>query len=88
MAFSLSKGNMFSAEETWQALLLYTLADTYPAGVPRQTYSTRVQVISAPRLAGDRNPRQANTTKQFSQSEQNLILLIDLHFNSMNENSH
>jgi len=33
----------------------------YPAGVPRHTYSTREQVIRAPRLAGDRNPRHANT---------------------------
>ena len=42
-------------------LLLYILADTYPPGVPRQTYNTRTQVISAPRLAGDKKPRQANT---------------------------
>ena len=40
---------------------LYILAATYPAGVPRHTNNTRAQVISAPLLAGDKNPRHANT---------------------------
>ena len=30
----------------------------YPAGVPRQTNSTMAQVIKAPLLAGDKNPKR------------------------------
>jgi hypothetical protein len=41
--------------------LLYRRDDTYPAGVPKQTYKTSAHVIKAPRLAGLKNPRQANT---------------------------
>jgi len=40
--------------------LLYIRAATYPAVVPKQTYNTIAQVISAPLLAGERKPRQAN----------------------------
>jgi hypothetical protein len=45
----------------YKILLLYNLADTYPAGVPRQTYNTKAQVIKAPLFAGDKNPRHAKT---------------------------
>lgn len=40
--------------------LLYIRAAAYPAVVPRQTYKTIAQVISAPLLAGERKPKQAN----------------------------
>lgn len=40
--------------------LLYILADVYPAIAPKQTKTTIAQVIKAPLLAGDKNPRHAN----------------------------
>ena len=33
---------------------------SYPAGVPKKTNNTIIAVISPPRVAGERNPRQAN----------------------------
>mmetsp|Transcript_39708 Transcript_39708/g.55393 ORF Transcript_39708/g.55393 Transcript_39708/m.55393 type:complete len:243 (-) Transcript_39708:640-1368(-) len=39
--------------------ILYIREDTKPAGVPRKTYITSIDVIKPPRVAGDRNPRQA-----------------------------
>lgn len=42
--------------------LLYILDETYPAGVPSDTYNTIAQVINAPLLAGLRNPKQANAS--------------------------
>ena len=49
------------------------MEETYPAGVPKHTKRTSVQVIKAPRFAGDRNPRQANTYKRLKLGMINIL---------------